>query len=105
MEPLARLLPPTDAAGNLVQHWLGNVVLTTSLYNLPQQALMECLTKHSMGEWGALPHTDAAVQNQYKAQRYPKGCMLMSVWTIEMETVWIVTHAGISTTIMLREEY
>lgn len=88
---------------------LGDVTVTKNLLEagVTREELNKLLDLHAQGDWGALDKRDKAMQDILCAPDNGPDTneMLMSVWTVTTgDTVWIVTHVGYATTVMLRED-
>lgn len=86
---------------------LGDVNVTRGVHDahLTEKAL-PLLEQHATGNWGLLPAEDKALQDVAFAAREPDtGTMFMSVWFIDGQKIWIVTHYGYATTLLFPEEY
>jgi hypothetical protein len=87
---------------------LGDVQITRELHQDGlTDKLMPCFAKHESGDWGDLPAEDKAIQDIQFAQ-HPEpdhGTMFISVWFIDGQKVWIVTHYGYATTALYPSQY
>ena len=84
---------------NGVSDWL----MDGSAYNMPRHdKVLECLVRHAQGDWGDVCPEDA--QTNEDALTY--GNRVMSVYTVDGQTIWILTeHDRSVTTILLPSEY
>ena len=82
----------------------GKVVITPNAQtNLPPYEVLECLFRHTLGDWGDLDDEDVA-ENEYALVH---GCRLFSVYHDSSgKKFYIITeHDRSVTTILLPEDY
>jgi len=86
--------------GNLFP--LGQLLVTPGAMDLPVDAIMRGVTRHSAGDWGDLDEFDRSV-NQDALKH---GGRLMSVYQDGEVRFWIITESDRSaTTVLLPREY
>ena len=89
----------------------GTVVMTKGIAGLDKEhhtELLECLSRHLIGDWGDLCDDDRQMNDEsIEAEKNGEMCdRLMSVYETDFGTVWIITEWDRSaTTILLPEEY
>ncbi len=74
--------------GNLFE--LGRIVATPGvLEQLTQEEIIECIERHSRGEWGSVPPEDVA-ENEKSLKA---GHRLLSAYDVRGIKVWVITEA------------
>jgi hypothetical protein len=66
------------------------------------RAVVECMKRHATGDWGDVPPEDKEM-NDFGVDH---GNRLLSSYTVEGVTIWIITEADrSSTTVLFPDEY
>lgn len=83
---------------------LGHLVATpNALAHIPNDEILQALTRHVQGDWGTLDREDLEANEQALKQG---GRLFSSYYSIENVKFWIITEADRSvTTVLLPEDY
>jgi len=88
----------------VVKFPLGRVVATPGFLAIPNARMhaLQLLQRHRAGDWGEVDAHDKAQNNA----SVTGGTRILSAYTVEGTSVWIITEADRSaTTLLLPEEY